>query len=531
MIYDILVIGNGGAGLSAAIELKKKGFNVAIISKTNATSSQTVQAQGGINGVLNNSINDSVSNHIKDTYISSHNLGDMEAIKMVCNNANDTIKWLDNLGVAFNRDKEDNLAQRKMAGSSHPRTCYCSDYTGLKIIHTLYDTALQLGIIFLDEHILLNLIKEDNQIKGITALRLLDSKVIQFLAYKVIIATGGYAGVYFNHNTNSSGTTSDGIVAAYKSGAILKNMEFIQFHPTALKDKYVLISEAARAEGGKLVLKDGTRFTDELLPRDIVAREIFQQIQKGNDVFLDLRELGYSKIKTLIPQEYKLCFDFKGIKIDKELIPIIPAAHYSMGGIKIDYNGKTNIKNLYAIGECSVTGVHGANRLGGNSLLEIITYGINIAKDITIPKEKIEVKQYTQYIKDTKYIETLFTTTIGDSYFADREDLGKLVYDKVGLYRDEKNLLDAQHTIKLYANKQYKLNNKSKIYNIELKELLEFNNMIITVDLIIQSALYRQESRGSHTRLDFPNENDKLAYGTLLYKNNNKLTVGYENEY
>ncbi|MCK5294633.1 MAG: FAD-dependent oxidoreductase, partial [Arcobacteraceae bacterium] len=300
-MYDALIIGNGGAGLSCAISLKKRGYNVIILSKTHATASQTSQAQGGINAVLGNS-NDTVINHIDDTLKSAHQLGDKDAISFMCGEAAKTIEWLDSLGVPFSRDKSSNIAQRQMGGASDKRACYSSDYTGLKILHSLYDTALSLGIEFIDESMLLSLIIKNEEIIGVTSLDIKTSQVSQILAKNTILATGGYGGVYHNFSTNSSATTSDGIVAALNKGVELENMEFVQFHPTSLKDKFILISESARGEGGYLVTKDGKRFVDELLPRDIVARELYKKIDNEEEVFLDLRHLGLEKIVHLMPQ-------------------------------------------------------------------------------------------------------------------------------------------------------------------------------------------------------------------------------------
>ena len=409
-MIDILIIGSGGAGLSAALEAKKNGANVLVVPKTYPTQSQTCQAQGGINGVLSLKNNgDCVENHIKDTLKSAHGLGDEEAINFMCKESENTISWLDNLGVPFSRDEENNIAQRSLGGASNPRACYSSDYTGLKILHTLYDKCLQENIEFLNEYMLLNFIIEEQCIKGITALDIATTKVKQLLAKKVIIATGGYGGLYHGFTTNSSATTGDSIAIALKCGIELSNMEYVQFHPTALKKSFVLMSESARGEGGYLVTKDGTRFVDELLPRDVVARAIIEKMQEGEEVFLDLRHLGVQKIKQAMPQEYNLALEFAKKRLDTDLLPIMPAAHYTMGGIDTDIYGKTYIKNLYAIGECSSNGVHGANRLGGNSLLEIITFGWLCSNNVlsTLNGTTIEQKEYFTYQEDIKNIDTI----------------------------------------------------------------------------------------------------------------------------
>ena len=525
-MYDILIVGSGGAGLSSAIRLKQRGFNVAILSKTHSTASQTSQAQGGINAVLNNG-DDSVENHINDTLISSHNLGDKDTISFMCKEASSSIKWLDDLGVPFNRDNSNNIAQRQLGGASNKRACYSSDYTGLKILHTLYDTAISLGIIFIDEFMMLNIIVEDEITRGITALEIKTSKVHQILAKSVVLASGGYGGIYHGYSTNSGATTSDGIISALNAGCELKNMEFVQFHPTSLKDKFILISESARGEGGYLVLKDGTRFVDELLARDIVAREITKKLLNNEEVYLDIRHLGFDKINHLMPQEYKLCYQFTGLKMDKDLIPIIPASHYTMGGIKVNKECKTNIKSLYAIGECSAVGVHGANRLGGNSLLEIITFGKYLGD--TIPKDNSTHldKEYEVFTKDKNFVKSLFSKNNDINFYTYKDKLGKLMYKKVGLFRDETNLFEALNKVKSYKNdfKKMGLEDKSEIYNTNLKELIEFKNMIECCEVVIQSALNRKESRGAHYRDDFTLENEDLAVNTIVRKVESSLEL------
>lgn len=518
-MYDILIIGSGGAGLTSAIMMKERGLNVAILSKTSCTSSQTSQAQGGINAVLGNN-SDIVQNHIDDTIKSAHKIGNIQTISFMCEEAKDSIEWLDKLGVPFSRDMENNIAQRQLGGASDKRACYSSDYTGLKILHTLYDTALSLGVEFIDEYMLLNLIVEDGTTKGITALNIKNSEVYQFLAKKVVIATGGYGGVYFGYSTNSSATTSDGIVSALNIGCELKNMEFVQFHPTALKDKFILISESARGEGGFLVTKDGKRFVDELLPRDIVAREIYKIIKKGGEVYLDLRHLGVERILHLMPQEYKLCYQFTGLRMDKDLIPITPASHYTMGGIKVNKECKTNIKNLYAVGECSSIGVHGANRLGGNALLEIITFGKYLGENINIQNIEIQDKEYDIFIKDKEFISKQFEKENKVDFYKLRAALGTLMFNNVGLFRDENHLLEAIKQIKVYKDDfcYMGIEDKNKIYNTNLKELIEFKNMLDCSEAIILSALNRVESRGAHFRDDEQEEIEAFARDTIVKK-------------
>ncbi|MEA3498033.1 MAG: FAD-dependent oxidoreductase [Campylobacterota bacterium] len=527
-MIDILIIGSGGAGLTTALEAKKSCDSVVVLSKTTPTASQTCQAQGGINAVINNS-EDSQQNHIDDTIKSAHNLGDKETIEYMCKNSEQTIKWLDDIGVPFSRDKNNNIAQRKLGGASFPRACYSSDYTGLKILHTLYDTCLKNDIKFINEHMLLNFIVENGEAKGITCIDIETSEIKQILAKKVIVASGGYGGIYNSYNTNSTATTGDAISSALRVGCRLSNMEYIQFHPTSMKDSCILISESARGEGGYLVTKDEERFVDELQPRDIVARAIYTKIEAGDEVFLDLRHLGKQKIMESMPQEYDLALQFMNKKLDEDLIPITPAAHYTMGGIKTDIDGKTNIKNLYAVGECSSNGVHGANRLGGNSLLEIITFGKLVASDAikNIDDCQVEEKEYDIFLKDKKSIENIFECENKINFYDRKVELGELFYQDVGLFREEKKLNIALERVAEISNeiKLMGISDKSRIYNTNLKEFIEFKNMIELSQAIVISALNRKESRGAHYRVEFQDEDEKFARDTVVKKIDDRIVL------
>lgn len=353
-----------------------------------------MQAQGGINCVLDYE-NDSISNHLTDTYKSSKQLGNIKTIKKMCESAQETITWLDRLGVPFSRDTSGNIAQRYFGGTKAKRTCYSSDYTGLKIIHTLYDNCIKKDIEFLNEHSLIDLIIKNKKYLGINVFNLLNGEEISLYSKTLIIATGGYGNIYSTHTTNSISTTGDGLAIAFKHGIKLSNLEFIQFHPTALKGTNTLISESARAEGAFLIDDEGKRFVDELTTRDEVARAIKKKIDNGENVYLDMRHININIIKEKMPQEKKLIKDIMNLDLHKDLIPIVPAVHYTMGGILTNVSCETSIKDIFACGEVAQNNTHGANRLGGNSLLEIITFGkiagsnaaeISLKKEIAIPK-------------------------------------------------------------------------------------------------------------------------------------------------
>ena len=532
-MIDLLVIGSGGAGLSAAITAKEQGANVLVVTKQHPTHAGTSQAQGGINGVLSFEL-DSVEQHIEDTIKAAHGLADEKSVELMCGKAKESIEWLDSIGVPFSRNEENQIAQRKFGGGKFDRTCYSSDYTGLKILHTLYDRCIKDDIEFLNEHLLLNLIVEGDIALGATFLDILTGEVKQILAKTTILATGGYAGIYNGYTTNSSASTGDGVTSALRAGCRLSNMEFIQFHPTALKNSKVLISESARGEGGYLVNSEGDRFVDELLPRDIVARAIYDQMNKNKEVFLDIRHLGLDKINKLMPQEKELAKIFEDVDVENQLIPISPVAHYSMGGIKTDIDTKTNIKNLFACGECAEAGVHGANRLGGNSLLEIVTFG-RISGSQAIKSSlgvTIEDKEYEKYAKDKEYIDSIYKMPNQINFYHKKDEIGELFYNKLGLYRDEKKIESLISYIDKCKDesKNMGIGDKSKEYNQNLVEFLEFQNILELSELILKNALYRKESRGAHFRLDYPDEENIYQDSSISYIYDNDIVVNIGNE-
>lgn len=501
-IYDLIIVGSGGAGLTAAITAKQKGLDVVVVSKTLPTHSQTSQAQGGINCAVDQ---EDIKAHIDDTLKSSRGLGDIDVISLMCNEAPSVIKWLDEIGVPFSRTVNGNIAQRSLGGASSPRACYSSDYTGLKILHTLYDRSIKDGIEFINEHMLLNLIVEDEVIKGITVLDINTSEVKSILAKNVILATGGYGAIYDGHTTNSIASTGDGVAAAIRADVNVSGLEFVQFHPTSMLGSSVLISESARGEGGYLVDQEGARFVDELSPRDVVARAIYTKILNGDKIYLDLRHLGLEKIMEAMPQERDLALKFSGIKIEDELLPITPAAHYSMGGISTDINCRTNISNLYAIGECANINVHGANRLGGNSLLEIITFGKVAVNSISNDNiEYIAPKEPHILDSDRAKIDTILSSDVESNFYDIKKSLSNVMFKDVGLFRDQSGL-DEAHDIVINIGGQYKrsgIKDKSRVFNTSLVEYLQLGNSIELSLKVIDAAQKRKESLGAHFRSD-----------------------------
>lgn len=513
-MFDIIIIGSGIAGLTAALNAKTINNKVLVISKTYPTHSLSVQAQGGINAVLYEN-DDSVEQHIEDTFKASYNLSIKENIEFLCKNAKETVMWLDSIGVPFSRDENGNISQRKFGGTNKKRTCYSSDYTGLKILHTLYDRCLDKNIEFVNEHLVLDLIIDEDKSKGVIALDIVTGEIKEFISKVTILASGGYAGIYSNHTTNSYTNCGDGIALAYKAGAKLSNLEFIQFHPTTLENSNILISESARGEGAYLLDENGNRFINELASRDEISRAIYKQIEKNKKVYLDFRHLGLEKINKHIPQERKISIDFANTKIENELLSIVPSAHYTMGGVDTNINTETSIENLFSCGEVSQSYIHGANRLGGNSLLEVVlfgkTAGIN-AKNLANKLDKLDLKDKDILTKIKNKIADIYNLPNKINFYEKKEYLGKVMFLHLGLFRDEKGMKFLLEEIdKLIKELDFMgIGDKSKQYNKNLVEFIEFENILNISRLVTICAINRKESRGCHYRIDYPSLNSNF---------------------
>lgn len=537
MKSDVLIIGAGGAGLVAALNAHKSGAKVVVITKEYPTRSQTSMAQGGINAALGNAGEDSVASHIQNTLKSAHGLANEDAVKLLCEEAPKAVEWLDSIGVPFSRTADAKIAQRTLGGASASRACYAQDYTGLKILHTLYDRCLAEGIEIHNEKFLLNLITNQDKynkpyVCGATVLDIRTGTVQSYESASVILATGGYSRVYDKHSTNSVGSTGDGIAAAIRAGARLSDMEFIQFHPTALKNSSILISESARGAGGHLVNSKNERFTNELAPRDEVARAINEQIQNGEDVFLDIRHLGEEFIDKELPQERKLARLYENIDPVYELIPIKPVAHYTMGGIEVDKNSATKLKGLFAVGECANHKVHGANRLGGNSLLELIVFGIQAGENSAKYAKNFdkEIQSATQIQAAKNFVEGVKHFTNQIDFYEKRTFIGNIFYNNAGISRDDMGLKAVLGAIRQIQKEIPFMGpqDKSKVYNTNLVEFIEFGNMVELSEIILVCAISRNESRGAHYRSDIPQEND-MAYKahTITWKDDAVLCADF----
>lgn len=513
----VLIIGGGGAGLVSALSAHEAGADVVVVSKTLPTRSQTSMAQGGMNAVLGD--DDTVADHIADTLRSSAGLGDESRITFMCEKAPEAVRWCNALGLPFSRDESGEIARRRLGGASASRACHAQDYTGLKLLHTLYDQCLKANITFLNERFLLNLIvdEETNRVLGVTFLNIVSGDVEEIRSDAVIMATGGYGALYGKHSTNSVSSSGDGIAASIRAGARLADLEFIQFHPTALRDSSILISESARGAGGHLLNAKHERFTDELAPRDVVARAIHNEITSGGAVYLDIRHLGEEFIAHELPQERKLAQIYEGIDPVHELIPIKPAAHYSMGGIEVDEQCETSVSGLFAVGECANHKTHGANRLGGNSLLELVVFGRHCGKNAAehASKSPAPSLENTQLAKDTNFIRGVMSFTNQIDFYQKQEMLANIFYNNVGLVREDMGLKAVLGAIRQIQQELPFMGprDKSKICNTNLVEFIEFGNKLELAEIIVVSAISRSESRGAHYRADIPARND-VMFGT-----------------
>lgn len=520
MIYDVIVVGSGVAGLMAAIEAKTETNKVAIITKGNIFKSNSAMASGGINAVLDLENDEEIESHIQDTYKSSKGLGDIKNITYMCKSASDIISKLISYGVVFDRDEHGNIAQRPFGGGKHNRTCYIGDKTGNAIVQALIKKAKEVGIKFLVNTYVLNLTINEKKISGLISLRRIDSTVLVYSTKAVVLSGGGYAGIFRGNSTNAQDYTGDLLAVCLRAKLKLKDMEFIQFHPTGLAKTNYLVTEAARGEGGYLINSDGERFIDELDTRDKIAKAILEQRNNDKKVFIDLRHLSLEQIQKKLPSLYSVGLNQTGIDISKELLEIKPVAHYSMGGVEVNNMVETEIKGLFICGEMAANGIHGANRLGGNSLLEAAVFGeLSGRKALEYSlKNSHEIIDYNYVIKDIKTIDKIFAGETSKNFNAIRVSLGNSMFDNVGILRNKKSLIKAFDYAKYLRNQSYSLHciNKEKRNNVELISILELRNALEVSEAIILAAKKRKESRGSHQRTDYEETNDKYSHHILI---------------
>lgn len=535
MLYDVIVVGSGISGLFAALYAKRAGCSVVVITKSNPFRSNSAVASGGINAVLNLNDQDSVYKHIKDTVNGSDGLASEININDMCKEAPNIISELSEMGVKFDSDEAGNIKQRPFGGASANRTCYIADRTGSAIVQNLLMQCRKEGVEILSNHQLLSITKFDGKLSGITLLHREDSHVTAFACKSLILAGGGFAGIYRGHSTNPQESSGDVIAAALQAGMKLSNLEFVQFHPTTLKNGS-LISEAARGEGAYIVDETEKRFTDELQTRDKLSRAILEHMQAGHKVYLDFRHLSTETIETKLPSTQKMALNSAGIDIKTELLEIAPSAHYTIGGIWTRGDTSTELPGVFACGECAATGVHGANRLGGNSLLEGAYFGriAGIEAARRAKRQDFLPIDFSQVNKEYRRVNLILD---GESHFninAMRKNLGESLFKNAGVYRSEGSLIDAFEYVHYLMKHQYGLHcvNKERHNNVELSSILEFRNALYVAEAMILSAMKREESRGVHYRTDFPNRDDK-NYGVSSYIRNlgdGFLKISFEND-
>ena len=510
--YDIVIIGGGGTGLTAALNCNKE-LKVCVISKVHPLRSQTCMAQGGMNAAIDGSI----QSHIDDTFKGGDDLSDENSVRYFCEEAPEAIKDLQKTGMIFSRNHKGKIAQRAFGGNSKTRTCYSRDYTGHNLITTLYTECLKNKVEFSDEWFVDSLIVEDRKITGLTAYDISTGNHHTIEAKSVILATGG-AGQIFKNSVNATISTGDGMALAYRAGCALKDIEFVQFHPTTLHHRPLLISEGTRGEGAHLINKNNERFVNELAERDTVARAIQKEIEEGRGIkgaiHLDLRHLDKEAVLGKLSQIHKIAKEFANIDCTKEPIPVKPGVHYFMGGISTNKECETEIKGLFAAGECACAGIHGANRLGGNSLMETVVFGKKAGVNAS------EYAQNTQFTPLKNNIEAeSFDQEGTENLYEIKNELKTEMLNNAGIFRHEDSLFKGMDALKQLQNRFENIYVKPKSrYNHTLYNALELKNMLSIAQAIVKCALDRKESRGAHFRTDYPERDDQnFIKHSLIY--------------
>ena len=553
--YDLIIVGAGASGLRAAIEAVKQDLHVAVISKVHPLRSASVVASGGLNAVMpRKSSPDSTDQHYQDTMECGYNTSEHEALKVFVERAPLKIKELERWGCLFSREKDSSIAVRKMGVSTYPRTVYSADQTGHAIMNTLFEQCVRLRqnkpdkLRFYDEWFVQKLLVFNNVVAGVLAIEIASGKMETFSAKAVIWATGGSGRLYGN-TSNPLINSGWGIAVPMYAGALLRDMEFVQFHPTQLSGSHVMISEAARGEGGVLLNRKGERFLKnyidtkdklQLSQQDVISRNIRREILAGrgvnvNSVYLDLRNLGSKKIKKQLPGVRELCKIYSSIDPLRQKIPVTPGQHYTIGGIETNEKAETSIPGLFAAGECACNGMHGTNRMGGNSLMETLVFGeisAQSAADYIKHKYlKLPNKLFfdNAFAEETNRIRDLLQAK-GKYKVADlRVEMNRVMDDFVGIYRDGMGLVEAGQIIKELKNKyQHDLfvRGDTARANFGLFEALELRGSLDIAEVMIFSAMKRKESIGVHFRTDFPKSKGRAKYSQLKLRKN-RLRIRY----
>ena len=549
--HDVLIVGGGAAGLRAAIAIAETDpdLDVAVISKVYPMRSHTVSAEGGAAGVI--AADDSIDEHIYDTISGSDWLGDQDAIEAFVNEAPRELLQLEHWGCPWSRQPDGHVAVRPFGGMKKKRTWYAADKTGFHMLHTLFQTTLKYReVTRYDEVFVTRLLVDDGQVHGVVGIGLYSGKMQAVTAKAVVLATGG-CGKVFPFTTNANINTGDGMSLAYRAGAPLKDMEFIQYHPTGLPFTGILITEATRAEGGWLLNKDGYRYLQdydlgtptptpelrsmELGPRDRLSQAFVHEVAKGRTsdspwgpvVHLDLRHLGAELIDSRLPFVRELCLKYERIDPVHELIPVRPVVHYMMGGVHTDIDGATPIAGLYAAGETACVSINGANRLGSNSLPECLVFGARagraaaeFARSARLPPAAIGAQAADEVRRLER--DLLGKDSAGESIAAIRGEMQTTMEEAAGIYRTGPEMAKGINMLRELQERigRVGIADTSRSFNTELLSALELANMLDIGECILQSGLEREESRGAHQRTDFPDRDDeKFLMHQLVHRN------------
>ena len=558
--YDVIVLGAGGSGLRAAVGLSEAGLKTACISKVFPTRSHTSAAQGGISASLGNMGEDDWRWHMYDTVKGADWLGDQDSIEYLCKEAPAAVIELEKYGVPFSRTDDGKIYQRPFGGMTKnygngivQRTCAAADRTGHAILHTLYGQALKHNTEFFIEYFALDLLMKDGECKGLIAWNLNDGTIHRFRAHSTIIATGGYGKAYYSA-TSAHTCTGDGNAMVLRAGLPLQDMEFVQFHPTGIYGHGTLISEGVRGEGGYLVNSKGERFMERYAPkakdlasRDVVSRSMSIEINEGrgvgkeqDHVHLHLSHLDKSIIESRLPGITEAARLFANVDVTKEPIPVVPTVHYNMGGIPTNYkaevltgNDSETVPGLMAIGEAACVSVHGANRLGSNSLIDLVVFGRAAARraaELVKPGTPHEDIGESETEKCLERFDKLRNSNGENSTAELRLSMQKTMQSKCAVFRTEKTLKEGVDDIrKAYDGMEsISVKDKSLVFNTDLVETLEFDNLIRQAITTVDSAYNRQESRGAHAREDFPKRDDeKFMQHTIAWCNGKDTKIGY----
>jgi succinate dehydrogenase flavoprotein subunit len=548
--HDVVLVGGGGAGLRAAIAIAEFNprLDIAIVSKVYPMRSHTVSAEGGAAGAI--AADDSLEEHAFDTIAGGDWLCDQDAVEAFVREAPQELLRLEHWGCPWSRESNGHVGVRPFGGMKKMRTWFAADKTGFHMLHTLFQTSLKYTTVKrYDEWFVTRLLVDEGRVQGVVAIDLASGRIDAITARAVILCTGG-CGKVFPFTTNASINTGDGMALAYRAGAPLKDMEFVQYHPTGLPFTGILITEAARAEGGYLINKDGYRYLQdynlgkphkdpvfksmELGPRDRLSQAFMQELEKGRTietpyghvVHLDLRHLGAKKIDAKIPFVRELCIKYQGLDPVKDLIPVRPVVHYMMGGVHTDINGATPLPGLYAAGETACVSINGANRLGSNSLPELLVFGARagrVAAEYASRWFEVTPAIVAQVEDERRLVERDLLNRKGRERIADvRADMQKTMEASAGIYRDRASLARGADELKQVRARLADLciEDDSRTFNTERVSALELGFMVDIADTIIAAAAKREESRGAHQRTDFPARDDaRFLSHSLVYRN------------